>query len=276
MVQRFKHLLISLVCISLVAMPMQVSALDRYVDTSILTKNVNDIADWIESYGYISNKEIPTINYNKDSNTEGYIEVNKNHLEFSYFKVGKDLTEYSVYMDVDFPYSEQMAVEANIFMYDRYGDLIGGVAEVTATVDPSDYSYAEKSIKFHYDDDYSTINNNTVQKWCNETFDDAMDFWDELLEKKMDMSVVQLGFSELCNHDWDDVIIERPTATDKGEVESTCQWCGKIETTYVPADLWSANGKSASVKASVLKNKSVTVSRKLAISLSSCEYRVIT
>lgn len=277
MKRRVKYLMISMICcISLLAMPLQASALDRYVDTDILTDNIYDIADWIESYGYINKENAPTVSFNKNSNISGQISVHEDGLEFGYFCKGRDYSETFVYMYVDFPYSEQVGAEASIFIMDRNGNATGGVWDAEATIDPSDYNQYEQSIHFGYKRENCTVNYSTAQSWCNEAFDDAIDFWDELLDKKMDMSVVQLGFSELCNHDWDDVIIERPTASDEGEVESTCQWCGKIETTYVPADSWSTKGKTASVKYSTLKKKSVTISRQSAISLSGCEYRNIT
>lgn len=276
MKRRVKHLMISMICcISLLAMPLQASALDRYVDTDILTDNIYDIADWIESYGYINKLGNPTIDYDRNSNETGVVSVQDDCLKFIYNKKDGDYSDTFVFMYVDFPYSERMIAEASVYILDRNGYVSDGVSKARANIDPSDYKY-NQSVYFIYDRENCSVSNSTAQRWCNDAFDDAIDLWDELLDKKMDMSVVQLGFSEICNHDWDDVIIERPTASDEGEVESTCQWCGKIETTYVPADSWSTKGKTASVKYSTLKKKSVTISRQSAISLSGCEYRNIT
>lgn len=277
MKRKLKCLMLSVICcVSMLAMPWNASALDRYVDTDILVDNINDIADWIESYGFTNTEDDPAISYDKNSNEGGFITVQGDCLEFGYFCKGRDSSQSYVYMYVDFPYSEHMRTEANIFIIDRNGNTNGGVWDAVATVDPSDYRQYDQSVYFAYNKDDCTVNNGTAQRWCNEVFDDAIDLWDELLDKKMDMSVVQLGFSEICNHDWDDALIERPTANEEGEVESTCQWCGKIKTTYVPADSWSVKGKTASVKYSTLKKKSVTISRQAAVSLSGCDYRDIT
>ena len=51
-------------CLLILLSSMQSFALDRNVNTDVLSENVSNMADWVEQYGYRNGDGNYTINYN--------------------------------------------------------------------------------------------------------------------------------------------------------------------------------------------------------------------
>ena len=255
-------------CMILGTAAVQVSALGKDVDRSIISANIEKMANYVKENGKPDADNNPTLIYKTKKGVFGAIAIANNQLHFSYNK-GTKADDTYVDMYVDFPYSEQMRVTVDVFDEASSNDkTTNDIQDAEALVDPStfDWNYND-TVKFTI-----TPDSKKAQQTCNNVYGDAMEIWNKMLADA-ELSVVHLGFSELCSHNGKDVILTPATPESAGEADSTCQWCGKTEHYNIPADNWSASGKTVTVKANALKKKAATVSSSKAFKLANVDYR---
>ena len=261
--RRTRLFFIGIMCCLTIALASSFSfALDKDVDTGIISENISYIANAVDQYGYTNNNGYRAISHNPKSGTSCLVEHRDNDLYFSLYLVEDDGTESFAYMTVPFPYGERYPVTAHIYNLDSDGNVVNGI-EADAIIDPSDYIQNEEILIFYPTN--TGYDNSTVQNWCNWTFDYAIDCWDELLENKIGVSIVNLGFSEICNHSWNDTIVKKATCTQAGQRKFVCE-CGKVRYETIPATghnygNWKTK-KKATELASGLKTRTCSACKK--------------
>jgi len=213
-----------LICMMVFVFPTQTYALNMNVDTDILTDNVAFIADWVNLYGYTNTNGDKVIAYNPDAQVTALLMNEGTQLHFSYYD---DSDEHAAFVDmyVKFPYSEWCYTTADVYLKNENGNVTNATI-ASVTLDPSDYKH-DGSVHFVIQD--TSESSATAQEWANTALYYAINVWDDLLVNKMDMSIVQLGFSQICNHSWKSVITKKATCNSSGERKKTCEWCGQIK-----------------------------------------------
>lgn len=231
-------------------------ALSCQKDTDLIVGNINEIASYVGSNGYVNADGNKVVTYQPRDEITSYIVDKRDQLLFG-CKI--ETTEYisSIEMSVLSSYSDCCSIKARV-LFDMPNAYAG-----TAIVDPDKYIYESNQLQFQKET--GNLDTSVVSDLCNTSFDLSMAVWDEMLGKQLGMGIAQLGFPGLCNHVWGNGLVLYPaTYVETGKTRYICKNCGFITCMNTPKLAKKANPMAVkpvtkTVKVKKLKKKALKV-----------------
>ncbi len=215
----FILVLMALLCISM--MPVGAYAYSSDQDKGYIDTNVRYIADFIDENG----------SYDDDDGCY-WIALQNNDKIFSWINNKGDQLEYVMSYDSD----DDGRGDSFASMYvtiptngDVDLEIVINVSSLrltaTATIDPSEFVRDGNDIDFYKEAGNVTLDG--TDQLGNSLFNLAYTAWDQLMTEQIGMPLSSLGFSEECNHSWDDgYAVTEATCTKDGSTVYTCIYCG--------------------------------------------------